>query len=47
MDSVPDEVTGSLNERNPSSDTVALGVTHPLTEASTRNLLGIKKAAGK
>jgi hypothetical protein len=45
MGSVPD-VTEILNGHNPSSATVALGVTHPLTETSTRNRLGIKKAAG-
>jgi hypothetical protein len=38
--SIPDEVTGFFNLPNPSSRTVALGSTHPLTEMSTRNLPG-------
>jgi hypothetical protein len=36
--SVPDEVAGFFNTPNPSSHTMALGVTQPLTEISTRNL---------
>jgi hypothetical protein len=31
-----------FNSRNPSSRTMALGSTQPLTEMSTRNLLGVK-----
>jgi hypothetical protein len=38
--SIPDEVTGFLNSPNPSSRTMALGLTQPLTEMSTRNLPG-------
>jgi hypothetical protein len=34
----PDEVIGILNLPNPSSCTMALGSTQPLTEMSTRNL---------
>jgi hypothetical protein len=37
-DSIPDEVIGFLNLPNPSSRTMALGSTQPLTEMSTRNL---------
>jgi hypothetical protein len=37
MGSSPDEVD-SFNSPNPSSRTVALGSTQPLTEISTRNL---------
>jgi hypothetical protein len=42
MGSIPDEVTGFFNLCNPSSQTVALGLTQPLTEMSTRNLTGGK-----
>jgi hypothetical protein len=42
---IPDEVD-FFNLTNPSSRTVALGSTQPLTEMSTRNLPGGKKAAG-
>jgi hypothetical protein len=35
--SIPDEVTGFFNLTNPSSRTMALGLTQPLTEISTRN----------
>jgi hypothetical protein len=38
--SIPDEVTGFLNWPNPSSRTMALRSTQPLTEMSTRNLPG-------
>jgi hypothetical protein len=38
--SIPDEVIGFFNWPNPSSRTMALGSTQPLTEMSTRNLLG-------
>jgi hypothetical protein len=41
--SIPDEVTGFFNWRNPSGRTVALGSIQPLTEMSTRYLLGGKK----
>jgi hypothetical protein len=37
-DSISDEVIGLYNLPNPSSRTVALGVTRPLKERSTRNL---------
>jgi hypothetical protein len=40
--SIPDEVIGFLNLPNPSSRTMALGSTRPLTEMSTRNLPGGK-----
>jgi hypothetical protein len=39
-DSIPDEVTGFFNKPNPSSRTMALGSTQPLTEMITRNLPG-------
>jgi hypothetical protein len=35
-----------LNWPNPSSHTMTMGSTQPLTEMSTRNLPGDKKAAG-
>jgi hypothetical protein len=38
---IPDEAE-FFNLPNPSSRTVALGSTQPLTEMSTRNLLGVK-----
>jgi hypothetical protein len=40
--SVPEEITGYFNLPNPSSRTMALGSTQPLTEMSTRNLPGGK-----
>jgi hypothetical protein len=40
--SIPDEVIGFFNSPNPSSRTVALRSTQPLTEMSTTNLLGGK-----
>jgi hypothetical protein len=41
MDSSPNEVTGFFfNSPDPSSRTMALGLTQPLTEMSTRNLPG-------
>jgi hypothetical protein len=40
--SIPDEVTGFLNLPNPFSHIMALGLTSPLTEMSTRNLPGVK-----
>jgi hypothetical protein len=39
---IPDEVTGFFNSPNPSSRTMALGSTWPLTKMSTRNLPGGK-----
>jgi hypothetical protein len=39
---IPDEVN-FLNLRNPSSRTMALGSTQPLTKMSTKNLPGGKK----
>jgi hypothetical protein len=38
--SIPDEAIGFLNLPNPSSLTMALGSTQPLTEMSTRNIPG-------
>jgi hypothetical protein len=40
--SIPDEVIGFFYIPNPSSRTMALGSTQPLTEMSTRNLPGGK-----
>jgi hypothetical protein len=40
--SLPDDVTGFFNRSNPSSYTMALRSTQPLTEISTKNLLGGK-----
>jgi hypothetical protein len=40
--SIPDEVVGFFNWPNPSSHTMALESTQPLTEMSTRNLPGGK-----
>jgi hypothetical protein len=40
--SIPDEVIGFFNSPNPSSRTLALGLSQPLTEMSTRNLPGGK-----
>jgi hypothetical protein len=40
--SIPDEVIGFFNLPNPSSHTMAVGLTQPLTEMSTRNLPGDK-----
>jgi hypothetical protein len=40
---IPDEVIGLFNWPNPSSSTMALGSTRPLTEMSTRNLPGGKE----
>jgi hypothetical protein len=36
--SISDEVTGFFNSSNPSSRTMSLGSTQPLTELSTKNL---------
>jgi hypothetical protein len=41
--SIPDGVTGFFNVPNPSSRTMAMGSTQPLTEMSTRNLPGSKR----
>jgi hypothetical protein len=43
---VPDEVD-FCDLPNPSSRTMALGSTQPLTEMSTRNLLGGKKRSAR
>jgi hypothetical protein len=40
--SIPDEIIGIFNLPNPSSRTMALGSTQPLTEMSTRNFPGVK-----
>jgi hypothetical protein len=40
--SIPDEVIGFFNLPNPSSRTMTLGSTQPLTEMSTKNLPGGK-----
>jgi hypothetical protein len=40
--SIPDEIIGFFNWPNPSSRTMALGSTQPLTEMSTRNHPGGK-----
>jgi hypothetical protein len=42
-DSIPCEVIGFFNSPNPSSRTMTLGSTYPLTEMSTRNLPGGKE----
>jgi hypothetical protein len=44
--SIPDEVIGFFNWRNPSSRIMDLGSTQPLTEISTRNIPGGQWAAG-
>ena len=44
--SIPDGVIGIFHWRNPSSRTMALGLTQPLTEMSTRNISWGVKAAG-
>jgi hypothetical protein len=44
--SIPDEVIEFFNWANPSSRTMTLWSTQPLTEMSTRNLLGGKGEAG-
>jgi hypothetical protein len=40
--SIPDELIGFFNLPNPSSRTMSLGSTQPLTEMSTRKLSGSK-----
>jgi hypothetical protein len=42
MGLIPDEVIGFFSWPNPSSCIMAMGSTQPLTEMSTRNLLGCK-----
>ena len=44
--SIPDGVIGIFHRHNPSCRTVALGLTQPLTEMSTRNSSWGVKAAG-
>ena len=44
--SIPDSVTGIFHCQNPSGRTMALGLTQPLTEMSTRNISSGVKAAG-
>jgi hypothetical protein len=44
--SIPDGVTGIFHWHNPSSRTMALGSTQPLTEMSIRNISWGVKAAG-
>jgi hypothetical protein len=46
VDSIPDEFIGFFNSSNPSSRTMALRSTQPLTEMSTRTLPGAERAAG-
>jgi len=43
---IPDGVIGIFHLHNPSSHTMALGLTQPLTETSTRNISWGVKAAG-
>ena len=42
--SIPDGVTGIFHWHNPSSRIMALGLTQPLTEMSTRNISWVKAA---
>jgi hypothetical protein len=44
--SIPDGVTGIFHWHNPSGRTMAVGLTQPLTEMSTRNISWGVKAAG-
>jgi len=44
--SIPDGVIGIFHCHNPSGRTMALGLTQPLTEMSTRNISRGVKAAG-
>ena len=44
--SIPDGVTGIFHLHNPSDRTMALGLTQPLTEMSTRNISWGVNAAG-
>jgi hypothetical protein len=45
--SINDEVIGIFNWPNPSSRTMALGSTQPLTEMSTKNFPGGKGGPGR
>jgi hypothetical protein len=45
--SIPDGVIGIFHWQNPSGRTMALGLTQPLTEMSTRNISCGVKAAGE
>ena len=44
--SIADGIIGIFHWHNPSGSTIALGLTHPLTEMSTRNISWGVKAAG-
>ena len=44
--SIPDGIIGIFHRINPSGRTMALGLTQPLTEMSTRNISWRVKAAG-
>jgi hypothetical protein len=44
--SIPDGVNGIFHGRNSSGRTMALGLTQPVTEMSTRNISWGVKAAG-
>ena len=44
--SIPDGVIAIFHRHNPSGHTMALGLTQPLTEMSTRNISWGLKAAG-
>jgi hypothetical protein len=45
--SIPDDfIVFYSNVLNPSTRNITLGLTQPLTEMSTRNLPGVKRAAG-
>jgi hypothetical protein len=44
--SIPDGVNGIFHWHNPSGRTMALGLTQPLTEMSTRNISWVVRAAG-
>ena len=46
MGSIPEGVIGIFHLHNPSGRTMALGLTQPLTEMSTRNISWVVKAAG-
>jgi len=43
---IPDDVTGIFHWYNPSSRTLALGSTQPLTEMNTKNISWAVKTAG-
>ena len=46
--SIPDGVIGNFHWHNPSSRTIALGLTQPLTEMNTTNIsLGVKAAGAQ